>query len=58
MQLIKIPSSFVDKKEGKEVKYMAYYLMLGNTRVAIKPVFKSDKKLLSAFADDVVNTND
>ena len=57
MQLIKIPSSFVDK-EGKEVKYMAYYLMLGNTRVAIKPVFKSDKKLLSAFADDVVKTND
>ena len=57
MQLIKIPSSFVDK-EGKEVKYMAYYLMLGNTRVAIKPVFKSDKKVLSAFADDVVKTND
>lgn len=57
MQLIKIPSSFVDK-EGKEVKYMAYYLILGNTRVAIKPVFKSDKKLLSAFADDVVTTLD
>lgn len=57
MQLIKIPSSFVDK-EGKEVKYMAYYLMLGNTRVAIKPVFKSDKKLLSAFSDDVVKNND
>lgn len=57
MQLIKIPSSFVNEK-GEEVKYMAYYLILGNTRVAIKPVFKSDKKLLSAFADDVVNTND
>lgn len=57
MQLIKIPSSFVNQ-EGKEVKYMAYYLMLGNSRVAIKPVFKSDKKLLSAFAEDVVNTQD
>ena len=57
MQLIKIPSSFVNQ-EGKEVKYMAYYLILGNTRVAIKPVFKTDKKVLSAFADDVVNTND
>lgn len=57
MQLIKIPSSFVDK-EKKEVKYMAYYLILGNTRVAIKPIFKSDKKVLSAFAEDVVTTND
>lgn len=57
MQLIKIPSSFVNQ-EGKEVKYMAYYLILGNSRVAIKPVFKSDKKLLSAFAEDVVTTND
>ena len=57
MQLIKIPSTF-KTKEGEEFKYMAYYLILGNTRVAIKPVFKSDKKLLSAFADDVVNTND
>lgn len=57
MQLIKIPSSFVDK-EGKEVKTMSYYLMLGHSRVLIKPVYKEDYKLLRAFADDVVTTND
>lgn len=57
MQLIKIPSSFVDKL-GKEIKTMSYYLVLGHSRVLIKPVYKEDYKLLRAFADDVVTTND
>lgn len=57
MQLVKIPSTFTTK-EGKEVHTMSYYLMLGHSRVLIKPVYKEDYKLLRAFADDVVTTND
>ena len=57
MQLIKIPSTF-KTKEGEEVKTLSYYLVLGHSRVLIKPVYKEDYKLLRAFADDVVNTND
>ena len=57
MQLIKIPSTF-KTKEGEEVKTLSYYLVLGHSRVLIKPVYKEDYKLLRAFADDVVNSQD
>lgn len=40
---------FVDKSTNKEINYNQVYLVIGKKEIAIKPIFKDDKKVLIAL---------